>query len=183
MFCIHCGQGNLDKAKYCFACGRPIEVKQGGDVIPAASETGSPEQVTAAETKVPGDGHEDSSKKLGGLPYAWGQFQGWASIVISSLAFCYGFFRLNDASLHASQRQDAFEYILWPFIAIPMGIGILKKRKWVLPLIYVNLGLGVLAGIAALAQNDDATFTLAFWHTIFWVPSAYYYNKRRTEFR
>ena len=112
------------------------------------------------------------------MPYKWGKFQGWLQVVCGPLILVLGAFLVLDGGTDAGQG-------LWLFFAgaleFPTGLGILKRKRFGLILVYVGLGLAVLmtglsfvVGTAAVGQAAGNLLVSAL--------TSYYFYKRRHEF-
>jgi hypothetical protein len=67
-------------------------------------------------------------------------------------------------------------------LAVPMGVGILKKKRYGLILVYVSLGLICLSIVVSFAKGGAEGALSAATGAGIWVYSTIYYHKRRDEF-
>jgi hypothetical protein len=123
------------------------------------------------------------------LPYRWGYFQGVVLIPWSLF--------LIAGSVWALRQSDyepwyiSANVLLLGLVGLPLGFGLLLKRKFALTLVYLVFGLALLSvaikiPVAITHYSDpgargsgipDAEILLV------WLFSIVYYRKRRTQFR
>lgn len=111
-------------------------------------------------------------------PYRWGKFQGWFFALgmpfLTTLSF------VTAVTPEEYDRAIGFAIVCAP--AIPMGIGILKKRRYGLILVYAILGLICVLIIIGFATGGANAARYAASGGPFWVACTLYYHKRRAEF-
>ena len=122
------------------------------------------------------------------LPYRWGYFHGAIQIPWSLLAIVPTILHRHNPKI---SRYVLALTLLIGLIGLPLGIGLLLKRKFALPLVYATFALAVLFAASqirvALAHFPNAYFTgVAVGETalpFFWLCCSLYYWKRRFQFR
>jgi len=116
------------------------------------------------------------------LPYHWGKFQGWLLIIVAPFAILYNAHVLINAQT-AQARGEAMAGVLLSLLNILMGIGILRKKHYGLVLVYVVLGIFILAvGVALVAFPREAMIR-GLGSLFVWTLYTWYYYKRRHELR
>lgn len=159
MFCFQCGQELLDAARFCAGCGSP------------ASTAALPP--TASRATVPS--RDDSITKQ---PYRWGKFQGWC-LTIATPIWAVGSLIAADTP---EEHDSAILLAIACALVVPMGIGIIRRRRFGLILVYVTLALTCIFIVIAFARGGlDAARDAAIGGP-FWVACTIYYHKRREEF-
>src|SRR5208282_1346516 len=108
-------------AQFCLKCGSAVIVAP----VPAVTDVIS---VPLAEPKAV-------------RPYRWGLFQGWSLVLMPPLLALIGFATASTANDYDVARGEAIASVL----TVPMGVGILRKRRYGLILVYVTLVLICLA--------------------------------------
>jgi zinc-ribbon domain len=158
MVCVRCGQELPDTAQFCLKCGSGVSVVA---PIPASGA------VTIR-------------------PYNWGIIQGWL-LVIGSPLLALG--RLSDLARDSGTEEDPGRalgrtagMLIVCALFFVMGIGILKKKRYGLILVYVTLGLICLSIVVGFAESGAAGALSAATGAGIWVASTIYYHKRRDEF-
>jgi hypothetical protein len=156
MLCGRCGQELPESAQFCLKCGASVEP------VPA---------VSAAEGVA-------RSEVASAQPYRWGKFQGWclaAGMPLLALGV------LATASTPEDQNVGIGALVMCA-LAVPMGVGILKKKRYGLILVYVSLGLICLSILVSFAKGGAEGALSAATGASIWVYSTIYYHKRRGEF-
>jgi hypothetical protein len=113
-------------------------------------------------------------------PYRWGKFQGWFLILAPPL-FALWCFAVASAGIE-NDYGYALVAAITSALTIPMGIGILKKRRYGLILVYLALGLACFSILVAFVRNGTNGAFSAATGAIFWAVSTVYYRNRRDEF-
>jgi hypothetical protein len=121
------------------------------------------------------------------LPYRWGYFQGALLIPFSSVLVL---------GVVGEQMQPSHEpwfvavmLILICMVGLPLGIGLLMKKRFALPLVYVICGLTFLLTCVkvpyAVMHFSNQGGGSAFFEAellLVWLFSFVYYRKRRSMF-
>jgi uncharacterized membrane protein len=81
-----------------------------------------------------------------------------------------------------NDHNEALGAAIASALTIPMGIGILRKKRYGLILVYLTLGLICLSVVISFVQNGAAGALSAATGAGVWVASTIYYHKRRDEF-
>jgi hypothetical protein len=161
MLCFQCGQELLNAARFCAKCGSP------------ASTAAFPS--TASDAAVPSQ--DDAVNKK---PYRWGRFQGWFLIFVPPLIALWCFV------VTLAGTEDDYGYALvaalTSVLTVPTGIGILKKRRYGLILVYVTLGLTCALILIGFAMGGVDAARDAAVGGPFWIACTIYYHKRKAEF-
>jgi hypothetical protein len=123
------------------------------------------------------------------LPFRWGYFQG--AVVIP-----WSLFLILGAILDLKKfRQDPWYIsviiIVIGLVGLPLGVGLLQKRKFALTLVYVTFGLTLLLvaikiPVAILHYRSEGDIGSALPEAellLVWLGSMVYYRKRQTQFR
>jgi len=123
------------------------------------------------------------------LPYRWGYFQGVALIP-------WSLFLVLGAILDLRKFREDPAYIsaivlLIGVVGLPLGLGLLWKRKFALVLVYVTFGLtlvlvAIKIPVASLHYKNEGYIGSAFSEAemlLLWLCSLLYYKKRRAQFR
>jgi uncharacterized membrane protein HdeD (DUF308 family) len=121
-------------------------------------------------------------------PYRWGYFQGGVLIPLSLLMLLGAAKQLRA---HEEPWQLLLPVILASLIGMPLGIGLLMKKKFALVLVYVMFGLAIVQTaikipIAVRHFADKGDSSSAFSEAemlLIWLISLVYYRKRETQFR
>ncbi len=183
MFCNYCGSPNPDDAAYCSTCGRVIarSKEPNGSPISVA--------VSALDPKEDGSRERPDDRKatrvsnrtpppVSELPYRWGKVFGWLAITASLLIL------LSVAvSAIGGNLTEGIAPAFFALVALPMGIGLVKKALWgfrLLLAVVMWLFLGVIEAITSAAEPR-----LILWRLITflaWVLISSYYYKRLSEF-
>jgi hypothetical protein len=123
------------------------------------------------------------------LPYRWGYFQG-------AIQIPWSLFLIFATVLDL--RQSRYEplyisaiYLLLGLVGLPLGVGLLLKRKFALVLVYVTFGLVLLltaikTPVAIMHYRDEGEVGSAFFEAellLLWLCSMIYYRKRQLQFR
>jgi hypothetical protein len=123
------------------------------------------------------------------LPYRWGYFQG--AVVIP-----WSLFLLLGAILDLRKfRQDPWYIsvivLVIGLVGLPLGVGLLQKRKFALTLVYVTFGLtlslvAIKIPVAILHYRSEGEIGSALPEAellLLWLGSMVYYRKRHAQFR
>jgi hypothetical protein len=123
------------------------------------------------------------------LPYRWGYFQGAFLIPFSLLVL------VGSGSELLKPRHDPWFLIacgfLMGFIGLPLGVGLLLKKRWALGLVYVMFVLTLLlvavkVPLAIRHYTDPGDKGSAFFEAellLMWLLSMVYYRRRRAQLR
>jgi hypothetical protein len=122
------------------------------------------------------------------LPYRWGYFQGVVIIPFSLLLL------LGTAADLIKTRHDpwylAIVVSLMGLTGLPLGVGLLRKKKFALSLVYVMFALALLQAVIQLPiavthfadQSDRGSAFFEAEMLLLWLLSMVYYRKRRDQF-
>lgn len=113
-------------------------------------------------------------------PYRWGNFHGGALIFLVPFGVVMTAFAGDGA-------EAIVLGVFWLFYFLPMGLGILKKRRYALKMVYGCLAISFLPLVVLPSSYSEPVAVgkavgQAIGNLIIWVPSAAYYYKRRLEF-
>jgi hypothetical protein len=175
MFCPGCGTENPAQASFCLKCGSmlPQFVAGQGFVAPAAQAA-------------PGTPAPPPSK-----PYLWGYIHGWGMLVGGPLLLLLFLAVLVDPNSDSETRLGAvILMILLGFGAIT-GLGLVRKAKWGMILVFVWAGLHLffvglcLLALAAEPKEPSVPIVLMFvlFGLAFWAACSVYYYRRRQDLR
>jgi hypothetical protein len=156
MLCGRCGQELPEIAQFCLKCGASAEPVP---AVPAADVVARPEPASTQ-------------------PYLWGTFQGWclaAGMPLLAVLFL-------AAAKTPEDQNIGIGVLVMCVLAVPMGIGILKKKRYGLILVYISLGLICLSILVSFAKGGAEGALSAATGASIWVYSTIYYHKRRDEF-
>ena len=107
--------------------------------------------------------------------YRWGKFQGWClTVVVPAVALL--------ATLTHAYEVAAILAML-SLLGVPLGVGLLRKKRYALTLVYVALGmscLSVIWGFIKTAMGFPSPLGVP--SVVMWAISAIYYRRRRDEF-
>jgi hypothetical protein len=122
------------------------------------------------------------------LPYRWGYFQGVFLLPLS-------FLLLLDAASGLIQTHRTPWYLtsidlLMGLTGLPLAVGLLRKKKYALSLVYVMFGLSLFQALIQIPiairnfadQGDKGSAFFAAECLLFWLLSVVYYRKRREQF-
>jgi uncharacterized membrane protein len=135
----------------------------------------------------PVDANDNKRVESKSLPYRWGYFQGVAVIPFSLLLL------LGTASDLLKTHQQSWYLtsiaLLMGLVGLPLGIGLLRKKKYALSLVYVMFALAFLqaaiqfpiAMIHFTDQSDKGSAFFEAWMLLLWLLSMVYYRKRREQ--
>ena len=130
----------------------------------------------------------NDNKRVEHLPYRWGYFQGVAVIPFSLLLL------LGAASDLIKTRQHSWYLtsiaLLMGLVGLPLGVGLLQKKRYALTLVYVMFALALLQAAIQLPvamihfadQGDKGSAFFDAWVLLLWMLSMVYYRKRREQF-
>lgn len=121
------------------------------------------------------------------LPYRWGYFQG-VLVIPFSLLMLLG----TVSDLLKTHRQPWYLTsiaLLMGLVGLPLAIGLLQKKKYVLSLVYLMFALALLqvaiqlpiAMIHFADQSDKGSAFFEAWMLLLWLLSMVYYRKRREQ--
>jgi hypothetical protein len=123
------------------------------------------------------------------LPYRWGYFQGvvllpWSLFLIAGSV--WGLRQPNYEPWYIS-----VVVLLLGLVGLPLGLGLLLKKRFALALVYVMFGLALLLvaikiPVAISHYTDPGEIGSGFPEAemlLVWLFSIVYYRKRRTQFR
>ena len=127
------------------------------------------------------------------LPYNWGKFQGWISLVVGLFALLFAM-----ASLVARAPLDdkAWGYGVLSPLLIATGYAIVRRRRWtaVMTYLWIAVYVGVFAVYIFAAFSNTRLTQYQQGELVgtglgqlliggtFWVFCCLYYRKRRSEF-
>ncbi len=122
------------------------------------------------------------------LPYRWGYFQGVFLIPWSVLIILGAWMELRRPE-HES-RYISIIALLLGLIGLPLAIGLLRKKKFALPLVYLSFGLSlalviIKLPIAIIHYRDSGDRGSSFFEAeqlFFWLCCLLYYRKRKSQF-
>jgi hypothetical protein len=122
------------------------------------------------------------------LPYRFGYFQGGVLIPLSLLILFDGAKQLR---LHKEPWQVLVPVMLSGLIGVPLGVGLLMKKKFALTLVYVMLGLAIVQAVIKIpiamrhfAEPGDMSSAMPEAEMLLlWLISLVYYRKRENQFR
>jgi hypothetical protein len=171
MFCPGCGTENPAQAVYCYKCGAALP-----QAAPAQAFAAAVPPLATPPSVAPG--------------YLWGYIQGWGMVIggpILFLLFLWVFFMPgadHDTRLGAVVLMIAFA------VGAVNGVGLLRKKRFGLLMVYAWAGLhvlfaliGVLALIGAPGDRDVHIGVLVIlMGLVFWMLCAAYYHRRRGIF-
>jgi hypothetical protein len=121
------------------------------------------------------------------IPYRWGYFQGVLVIPFSLLML------LGTASdllkTHHYPWYLTLIALLMGLVGLPLGVGLLQKRKYALSLVYVMFALAFLQAAIKLPiamihyadQSDNGSAFFEAWTLLLWLLSMVYYRNRREQ--
>jgi zinc-ribbon domain len=127
------------------------------------------------------------------LPYLWGFFQGWVSLVVGLFA---AIVLLPALVSGVSLDEKSAGYAIMSPLLIASGYAFVRRKKYAVVMTYVWIGFNVLIFLVALLdgltnksltpeqQGSEIGAGLAqiVIGTLFWGLCAVYYRKRRSEF-
>lgn len=142
--------------------------------VPVEQAIGTPVEVLTVADQTEKNRHDES----GGRPYRWGKFQGWCLVLGVPILTVL----LLTIAGTPAEHERAIEYVLFSALAIPMGLGILKKRRYGLILVYVTLGLICVLVLIGFAMGGVDAARVGASGGPFWVACTLYYHKRKAEF-
>jgi ABC-type branched-subunit amino acid transport system permease subunit len=131
------------------------------------------------------EGIEPRTLKI--LPYRWGYFQGVLVIPFSLLML------LGSASdlrrTHHHPWYLTLIGLLTGLVGLPLGVGLLQKKKYALSLVYAMFALAFLQAAIQLPiatlhyadQSDNGSAFFEAWTLLLWLLSMVYYRKRREQ--
>jgi hypothetical protein len=159
MFCFECGQQLPDAARFCLKCGSSVSTAVFPPAVAPATEASQVDAVTKR-------------------PYRWGKFHGWCLVTIIPIWAL--------ASLFTADTPEEHDRAIWLVIAcavvVPMGIGIIRKRRYGLILVYLTLALSCILILVGFANDGLIGARDAAAGAPLWLIFTIYYHKRRAEF-
>jgi len=167
MLCGRCGQELPDVAQFCLKCGSVVSA------VPAPAPT-AVRMTDRVGVVLPAPWDQPKAIR----PYRWGIFQGWSLILGLPLLAVVGF----ATGSTENDYNAAWGWAIGSILAVPMGIGIVKKRRYGLIMVYATLGLLCLSIVVNFVRNGPAGALSAASGAGIWVASTIYYHKRRDEF-
>jgi hypothetical protein len=123
-------------------------------------------------------------------PYRWGYFQGVILIPFSLLLLFGTAGELIKPTQHNNPAVVACAFVMGA-LGLPLAFGLLLKRRFALPLVYVMFSTSILMAIiqipiAVRHFTDTGDRGSAFFEAemlLLWLLSLVYYRKRRSQFR
>ena len=174
MFCPGCAAENPSQAVYCFKCGArlPQEIPGQGYVAVGAAPVLAGAPVTSAG-------------------YLWGYIQGWGMTIGGPILFLLFLLVLLMPGSDQDTRIGAVMFMVLLAVGTVTGLGLLRKMRFGLFMVYAWAGLHVLftlIGLLALVgapgdRNVHIAAVVIFVGLAFWTCCAVYYYRRRTLFR
>jgi hypothetical protein len=159
MICNQCGCQNadvLERVGFCQRCGASLSKLEG----------------TCSPTSLP--------RTAPPLPYLWGNIQGWIQIIwgiaTGLLAWVAVSRGLSSFKLRSILIVSAVLYLF-------TGIGILRKRTYVLVLVCVSMILTVVMYFQVLFVLPSRSDLLPVARTLYWILSFFYYLRRRRDLK
>ena len=121
------------------------------------------------------------------LPYRWGYFQGVVVIPFSLLVLSGTASDLLKTHQHSWYLTSIA--LLMGLVGLPLGVGLLQKKKYALTLVYLMFGLALLQAAIQLPiamthftdQSDRGSAFFEAWTLLLWLLSMVYYRKRREQ--
>jgi zinc ribbon protein len=193
VFCVSCGTANPDHAKFCFACGEKIAV---------AAAAPPPQAAPVPDTKIPviaeppvktaNSGAPADLKQT--LPYRWGKFQGWVSLVTG--LFAAGFAISWVLGRNDALSETATNYAIASPLLFVSGYVFLWRKNFSVAITYVwMVVIGVeflVVAISTLTNTELAVekkteniTEIALRSAVglaIWAACRVYYRKRQPEF-
>lgn len=174
MFCIQCGTSLPDEAKFCRSCGVPQTVNTpvaSGAVAAAPALKPNPLAIPAEKT----------------LPYNWGKFQGWVSLVVGIFALLLSPILIGD--------EKAATYVIASPLLIVSGYAFVQRKTWAAKMPFVWMAFALLLAVISVvyAENQNSLTEYqrgeeigragaqAFFQLMFWWACAVYYRKRARQ--
>jgi hypothetical protein len=122
------------------------------------------------------------------LPYRWGYFQGVFLIPCSLLILLGAWVELRKPG--REPFYISIIAILLGLIGLPLAIGLLRKKKFALPLVYLSFALSlalvvIKLPIAIMHYRDSGDRGSSFFEAellLFWLCCLLYYRKRKCQF-
>lgn len=111
---------------------------------------------------------------LSAKSYRWGAFQGWLFAVILPLHV------LLAVLIHA--YDAAIVLAIFSVLGVPLGIGLLKKKRFAIALVYIATVLSAINLTATIVMGGFIGLFPDIVILALWIISAIYYYKRRKEF-
>ena len=123
------------------------------------------------------------------LPYRWGYFQGVVTIPWSLFLIFAAILTLRES--HYEPVYISATVILIGLVGLPLGFGLLLKRRFALVLIYVMVSLTLLLVAIKIPvairhytdPGENGSVIPESEMLLVWLFSMLYYRKRQTQFR
>jgi 4-amino-4-deoxy-L-arabinose transferase-like glycosyltransferase len=123
------------------------------------------------------------------LPYRWGYFQG-VLVIPFSLFLLLGTTSELLKARHNSTWYESVVVLLMGLVGVPLGVGLLQKKKYALNLVYLMFSLALLQAaiqipiaVAHFADQSDKGSAFFEAEMLFvWLLSLLYYRKRQEQF-
>jgi hypothetical protein len=152
-----------------------------------------PEARAALEAELrtrPGPSEDAPSQRL---PYRWGMFQGWVSLVVGLFA---AVFLIPAFVSGASLDESSKGYAIMSPLLVASGYAFVRRKKYAVVMTYLWIGFNALVFLVSLLDgltNKSLTpeqqgneigrgLGQAVTGIVFWGLCAIYYHKRRSEF-
>lgn len=123
------------------------------------------------------------------LPYRWGYFQG--AVLIPWSLFLVLIAIVDFRKLHDEPSYISAINLLLGLVGLPLGLGLLLRRRFALVLVYVMFGLALLLVAIKIpvairhytdvGEKGSGVFEAE--QLLLWLCSMIYYRKRHAQFR
>ncbi len=87
------------------------------------------------------------------LPYAWGTFQSWLFLVVGPILVLGSSVVMVAPGVAQETRYASVGYLVEGLLQFPTGLGLLRKRRFGLILVYLLLGLKRAGGTRRLGGS------------------------------